>query len=305
MKHLGPAWIVICCACGVSLAQEARERPIQNGPLASRLQQATQGYQTRQQARESRLSAVDKVSQKNPDLQGLAELERVKTLIEGEEDRARVNEEMAGVFTGHALNVEREGREVEDFASRRQKQILDLRNQIEKLQARRSELALALTNLALQPPTAENTSLMRHLDAELSAIDPSQELLAAQLAQAEQEILGAAADARKLTEISEACRKQAAAYAADARSARENAVRLANRMEFVLMREKVTALSRDTGNVITIAPRFAAHPSIERALTSLGSGDPAPKSDEEIANLRDCIRRTGNLEACRRKGGEQ
>src|ERR1019366_9855284 len=101
---------------------------------------------------------------------------------------------------------------------------------------RRPGLEVALATLARQPSSPETLTAMREIDRRLSETDRNGKDLPAQLLQNQQEIADATQELASLQDLRQAYEKEARTFTADALSARQNRLRLANKLEYFVVR---------------------------------------------------------------------
>jgi hypothetical protein len=276
--------------------QGAREIPLDNQPFHARVSRTIEDYGGRHQQREQEMASYAKAGG-DPSLERFADPKMVQVEIADEADREQTSEELAGDYRDQAHAVFSKRRAVEEFIAKRHQKLDSLTRQ-NGAGVSRQELELALTNLARQPESPETLVAMRDIDRRLSELEHSDKLLPAQVAQAQQEMTDAAAELEKLQQLQKAYEGQAQVYSAEALSAHQNRLRLADRLEYDLVRSQVEDTLEEGRQATESVERLPLSPEVQNTLS--GSA-PAARSDADLGQLRDCLRQTGDVKACRGK----
>ena len=141
---------------------------------------------------------------------------------------------LAADYSEEAHDIQNKAQALEEFIAKR-RQTLDALNKPAG-PSNRQDLEVALANLAHQPSSPETLAAMREIDQRLSETDRNEKDLPAQMSQNQQEIADAAEELAKLQAMQQAYEKESKAFTADALSARENRLRLANKLEYFVVR---------------------------------------------------------------------
>ena len=162
--------------------------------------------------------------------------------------------------------------------------------------SRRQDLETALANLARPPSSPETLAAMREIDRRLSEIDRNEKDLPARLSQAQQETADAAEELSKLQSLQQAYDKEAKVFMADAFSARQNRLRLANKLEYFVVRAQAEDTLEQGRKSLVAAEHLAPSSQVEDLLREPGA---ATKSDANMEQMRECIKKSGDVRACR------
>jgi chromosome segregation ATPase len=276
-------------------AQGAREVPLDVEAFDVRVRRRTAEYSQRHQQREREMASYDRVSGSDPGLGRFADPRKAQVELSDELDREQTSEELAGDYAERAHDLQGKVQVLQDFIAKRRETLGELGNQ--NGATHRSDLEVALANLAHQPESPETLAQMREIDRQLSEADRTAKEVPAQLAQAQQESADATEELTKLKALSQSYEKESKAFTADALSARQNRLRLASRLEYYVVRAQAEDELEQARNAMASVQHLSASPEVESALN--GSGVSSAKSDAELQQLRGCIQESGDVKACR------
>jgi chromosome segregation ATPase len=273
----------------------AREVPVEAEPFDARVHRRLEEYEQRHQGRQREMATYQKVSG-DPELQRFADPRRVQVELSDELDRERTSEELAGDYSEQAHTVQSKIQALREFVAKRRQTADDLGKQNGTVN--RQDLEVALQNLARQPESSETLAKMREIDRKLSDAERNEKNLPLQIAQSKQEGEYAAGELGKLQALEQSYEKESKAFTADAASAHQNRLRLADRLEyFVVVAQAEDELSQGQKAIASVQ-HLSASPEVEATLTLSGA---AGKSDEAVQRLRDCVRQTDDVKGCREK----
>ena len=309
----------------------ARASPEQTA--ASRVEALSADYARREQDRDSRRQELEAAAHSDPTVQALADIQTTRLLLEGEQDRMQSSGQLSQAFSDLASKLQSD--------TEREKRLLDERRQsaeqataeISRIKAEAPELNLALKNLALLPAGGDNDNLMRSIAARLDQEDEALRIDQQRSQEDLSEIKGLEIDQQELVRASGQARAKAASLARASEDAKVKQGLLADRLEFSVQRKRASDELSDTAKVLErslsvqgrmpaeqappgeqspqsvegvaappAATTSAPPPPDTRATTPAGSAD---GNRQAIESLRDCIRRTGDVAACRAGGGGQ
>jgi len=246
--------------------QTGQEAPPAKEPLYARAQRLLDDFNQRHQQRVLEMSSYDKAGEAEPGLKQFADPRKVELELKDERDRQQTSEALANEYGEEATEVHNQEQAVQDFIAKRQKTLDELSKQVSAVN--RQDLQVAAANLARQPGTDAQVRAMR---SRLAEADVNEQKLAAQRPQGQQEISSAEEELKKLRALEQSLEKESKAYAADATSARQNQLNLADRLEFYVVRAKAEdVLDQDLKATETVQ-HLAASPEVHDTLAS-----PAP-----------------------------
>jgi hypothetical protein len=274
--------------------QGAREVPLDVETFDARVHRRIEEYGQRHQQREREMASYDRVGGADPGLGRFADPRKAQVELSDELDREQTSEELAGDYAERAHDVQGKVQVIQDFIAKRRQTLAALGNQ--NGAAHRSDLEVALANLARQPESPETLAQMREIDRRLSEADRTEKEMPAQLAQAQQEAADATGELTKLKALAQSYEKESKAYTADALSARQNRLRLASRLEYYVVRAQAEDELEQGSKAMESVQHLSASPEVESALNGSGS---SVKSDAELQQLRGCIQESGDVKACR------
>lgn len=266
----------------------------------ARIASLSAGYQSRERDREDRLKSLESAGS-GPTV----ERQETKLALEAESDRMNTAQQLAEQFGILASTIDARADAVGKLAADRKETSLSQQagiNQINGLLPRRE---LALRNLAALPAGGENDRLMNELQAEISHDETERKSQTGSVQEANEEVQALEAESARLSQAAAQARQRSAAYAALAENAQAAQDRLANRMEYELARERSEAVIAGASKVINASPGLS-----DLAVSSAPAAPAAPQSasgqpQPATGNLRECLRKTGNVDACLARQGVQ
>jgi hypothetical protein len=162
----------------------------------------------------------------------------------------------------------------------------------------RQDLEVALANLARQPETPEGQAQMREIDRRLSEAERNEKELPAQRTRTQQEAAGAAEELAKLKGLEQFWQKESGAFTADALSARQNRLGLADRLEYYVIRAQAEDELELGRKMTEPVHHISASPEVGNTLNSPAS---SVRSDADLEQLRRCIQESGDVKGCYQK----
>jgi len=277
-------------------AQGARETPLDAEPFDARVQRRLDEYNQRREQREIEMASYNKASGNDPGLERFADPRKVQVELKDELDREQTSEQLANDYAEQAREVLSKEQAVQDFINKRRKTLDDLSKQ--NVGVNRQDLEVALANLARQPESPETQAQMRDIDRRLSEAERLETDVPARQMRAQQETAGAAEELAKLKALEQTYEKESKAFAADALSASQNRVGLADRLEYYLVRAQAEDVLEQGRKATQSVQHLSASPEVGKTLNSSG---PSAKSDADLEQLRSCIQQTGDVKACHEK----
>ena len=260
----------------------------------------TAGYEKRETDREARRHRLEKAAAQDPATQALAKIQETRLLLEGEQDRMQSAQQLSQAFAGLADEIADRATQVRSLVQNR-KQMAELSEaELDRMNERTPQLELALRNVAMLPPSDENNQMIRRLDSELAQDDGIRKLDEERSLQARHEVQSLQADADELTKQAAEARQKSASFAKAAQEAQLNEGRLANRLEFAVTRQRAADMLNSTSKAVASSVALTGNAAINSAVTD-GSTVSVP-TGLSVDQLRDCIRKSGDVESCRAKG---
>jgi len=275
-------------------AREARELPLDSEAFEVRVHRRVTEYGQRHQQRERHMSSYDKISGGNPGLERFADPRKVQVELSDELDREQTSAELGADYAEQAHDIQSKAQALEEFIAKR-RQTLDELNKHDGASSRQ-DLEVALANLARQPSSPETLAAMREIDRRLSETDRNEKDLPAQLSQTQQEAADAAEELAKLQALQQAYEKEAKTFTADALSARQNRLRLANKLEYFVVRAQAEDTLEQGRKALETVEHLSPSSQVESLLRGPGS---TTKSDANLEQMRDCINKSGDVQTCR------
>jgi hypothetical protein len=261
-----------------------------------RVRRRLEEYNQRRQQRELEMLSYTEASGADPSLGRYADPRKVQVELKDELDREQTSEQLANDYAEQAREVLGKEQAVQDFITKRGKTLDDLSKQNGAVN--RQDLEVALANLARQPESPEIQAQMRDIDRRLSEAERLEKDLPARRTRAQQEAAGAAEELAKLKALEQAYEKESKAFVADALSAHNNRLGLADRLEYYLVRAQAEDVLEQGRKATQSVQHLSASPAVDKTLDSAG---PSVRSDADLEQLRSCIQQSGDVKACHEK----
>ena len=276
--------------------QGARETPLDAEALDVRVHRRLDEYNQRRDQRELEMASYNKASGSDPGLERFADPRKVQVELKDELDREQTSEQLANDYAEQAREVLGKEQAVQDFIAKRSKTLDDLSKQNAGVSPQ--DLEVALANLAHQPDSPETEAQMREIDRRLAEAERLEKDLPARRTRAQEEAAGAAEALAKLKALEQSYEKESKAFAADALSARENRLGLADRLEYYVVRAQAEDVLEQGRKASQSVQHLSASPYVDKTLNSSGS---SAKTDTDLEQLRSCIQQSGDVKACHDK----
>ena len=268
-------------------------------------------YQKREQDRLERLREFEAATHNNPanpTSQALADIETTRLLLEGEQDRMQSSGQLSQAFTDLATKLEMHNVQLKGLLKARRETAQQSDAEIARINAETPDVNLALKNLAQLPAGAENDQFMQRLAERLDHLDQVLKTDQTESQQAHKQIADLEAEERELGQVSYQARAKAVELTTASQQARVNEDLLANRLEFTTARQRALEEISGASQALTALGGLHEEPAVQQA--ALGGVRPpatagAGAETSQVDALRACIRRTGDVAACRAAGGEQ
>ncbi|HXJ96054.1 MAG TPA: hypothetical protein VMT20_24710 [Terriglobia bacterium] len=268
-------------------------------------------YQKREQDRQERLREFEAASHNdpsNPTSQALADIETTRLLLEGEQDRMQSSEQLSHAFRELATKLDTHTSQLKALLKARKEMAQQSDAEIARINAETPDISLALKNLALLPAGAENDQFMQRLAARLDHLDQVLKTDQTQDQQAHRQIADLEAEEREMGQASYQARAKAAELTTASQQAKVNQDLLANRLEFSTARQRALDEISSASQALAALGTLHEEPAVQQAALGGVQQQPAATPGVDAAQvdaLRACIRRTGDVAACRASGGEQ
>ncbi len=319
-----PILTLVCCAlAGVALAQQpappdapavppaapeasqaarveteaTHPSPPNKELLQERVRRLLDDFEQRHQQRVLEMSSYDKVSDAEPGVKRFADPRKVQVEIKDELDREQTSKALAKEYAEEARQVQNQEQALQDFIAKRQKTLDGLNKRTNNVN--RQDLELAATNLARQPGTEAQVSEIRR---QLSEADRDAEEFSTQQSQGQQEISGAQEELKKLRALDQSLGKEAKAYRADAASAHQNQLHLADRLEFYVVNAQAEDVLDQDGKATEAVQHLAASPEVHDTLESPG---PSVKLDAKTDLAKKCTETPNDGKGCPETAAEE
>jgi hypothetical protein len=267
-------------------------------------------YQKREQDRQERLREFEAASRNdpsNPTSQALADIETTRLLLEGEQDRMQSSQQLSQAFNDLATKLDTHASQLKALLKARRQTAQQSDAEITQINMETPDINLALKNLALLPGGAENDQFMQRLSARLDHLDQVLKTDQTQSQQAHRQIADLEAEEREIGQASYQARAKAAELTTASQQAKVNQDLLANRLEFSTARQRALDEISGASQALSALGTLHEEPAVQQAALGGVQQPPAATGVDaaQVDALRACIRRTGDVAACRSAGGEQ
>ena len=271
---------------------------------ASKVASLSEDYAKREHERDARRQELEAAVHNDPTVQAVADIENTRLLLEGEQDRMKSSGQLSQAFSDLAAKLQSDTERVKALLEARRKSAERAHAEIARIEAEAPELNLALKNLALLPAAGDSDDLMRSLSAELDQDDQTLKIDEQRSQEDRSEIRGLEADEQELVSASGEARAKAGSFAQASQDAKVAEGLLADRLEFSVQRKRASDELSDTAKTLETSVSMHGHAPVPQT----APGDPVQTPEtasQPVDGLRDCIRRTGDVAACRAAGGGQ
>ncbi|MGH9406278.1 MAG: hypothetical protein ACRD3D_10640 [Terriglobia bacterium] len=300
-----PAPVEASPVSAVATSAQAPAGTVKSAPATPEADIATvsEAYAARKAARESRLQQLQASTSKDPAAQRSAGIAETRLELEGEQDRMQTAQTLAQDFAALADEFDQRASKVATMVNDRKQIETSSQTEVDQLSQLAPRRKIALQNLAELPAGAENDKTMQDLQTELIQDSATEKLATARAQEARQEVAALEAEANRLQQAAAKAREKSALCAAALAQARADEDRLADRMEYYKAEQRASELLADTSKVLSgpavLTPDADAAPAISAPQPAAGA---APE-DAAAGSLRECIRKTGKVDACLAKEG--
>jgi chromosome segregation ATPase len=271
----------------------AQEKPAETESFDMHVHRLLNEFNERHEQRELEMASYNKASGTDPGLQRIADSRKVQVELKDELDREHSSEQLAKDYREQARDVLNKEQAVQEFIAKRSKTLDDLSRQ--NVTVNRPDLEVALANLAHQPDSPEVQAQIHDIERRLSETERLEKDLPPQQTRAQQESAGAAEELAQLKALEQFYEKESKAFAADARSARNNRLALADRLEYYLVRDQAEDVLEQGRKATHAVQHLAASPEVEKTLNRTGAGAKPPADGEQVKN---CTEQSGDEKAC-------
>ncbi|MGH9343168.1 MAG: hypothetical protein ACRD19_05340 [Terriglobia bacterium] len=292
-------------AAGANTRQTSgAEASAANETAEARIAALTAGYEGRRQDREAKLKSLQASAANDPAAQSDLEMQETRLGLEGEQDRMQTGQELSKQFALLAGKLDQRAAQVGKMIEDRKQTALSAQAGLDQMNDLLPRRELALRNLAALPASGDNDQMIQDLKTELTQDEATQKIDQERGQEAGLETQALEAEAAQLSQAAAKARQRSSTYAAIAQNAQANQDRLADRMESDLARQRAAGMLASVSKVIDPAPALGgaetpAIPVTPPATAAAGTGTSTPAAaPQEAGNLRECLRKTGNVDAC-------
>jgi len=251
----------------------------------TRVHRIVDDFNQRHQKREVEMSAYTKAGDSDPTLNRLAAPRRVEIELKDEQDREQTSSALAKAYADEAQKIHRAQKSLEDLIAKRRQALDQLTKPATDVD--RDDLEVAAANLARQPGTEAQ---VREIKRRLADAERDDKVLPGKRAQAQQEVAGSEDELGKMQALEQSLAKESKAYAADAASAHENRLALADRLEFLAVRAQAEDVLDQGGKAVAAVQHLAPSPEVLDTLQSpnpRATRDAKPDSETPVSNSGD------------------
>jgi hypothetical protein len=248
-----------------------QESPPAKELFEDRVRRLVDDFTQRHDQRVIEMDSYDKAGESEPGLKQFADPRKVEVELKDEQDREQTSRVLAREYYEEARQVYNQELALQNFIAKRQKTLDDMAKRAGGIN--RHDLEVAAENLARQPGTeAQVRDIRRRLDED--AIGAKE--LATRQSLAQQETVSAQDELKRLAALSQSLQKESQAYSADAASAHQNQLHLADRLEFYVVNAQAEDVLAQGRKATEAVHHLAASPEVQ---DTLGSLNPSAKAD--------------------------
>lgn len=255
------------------------ESPPAKELLQERVRRLLDEFNQRHDARVLEIYSYGKAGDAEPGLKQFADPRKVEVELKDEQDREQTSKALAKEYAEEGSQVQSQEQALQSFIAKRQKTLDDMRKRANSIN--RQDLEVAAENLARQPGTdAQVRDIRRRLaEDELGAKD-----LSTRESLVQQEAASAQDELKRLRALDQSLESESKSYTADAASAHQNQLHLADRLEFYVVNAQAEDVLDQGRKATEAVHHLAASPEVQDTLGSLGPSlkagakpDPAKK----------------------------
>jgi vacuolar-type H+-ATPase subunit I/STV1 len=256
--------------------------PPDKEPMEARVRRLLEEFDQRHDQRVLEMYSYGKAGNAEPGLKQFADPRQVEVELKDEQDREETSKALAKEYAEEARRVQNQEKALQNFIAKRQKTLDDMSKRASTVN--RQDLEVAAENLARQPGAdAQVQEIRRRLDQD--ARDAKE--LSTQQSLAQQEAASAQDELKQLGALEESLTRESKAYTADAASAHQNQLHLADRLEFYVVNAQAEDVL-DQGRKATAAVHhLAPSPLVQDTLGSLGPREKVDAKPEPAKKYAD------------------
>ena len=307
MRHTAMATLAFWAIAGVAWAQQAPPSPLP-APMPANSEKAAEAesapaketfdarvhrlldeFNQRHADRVQEMASYEKTGDSDPDLKQFADPRKVQVELKDEEDREQTSKTLAKEYTGEARQVQAQEKALEAFIARRRKTLDDLSKPAGA--DNQQDLEVAIENLARQPGTEAQVSELRR---RLADDERNAQVQSTEQSFAQQEAARSEEELKRLRTVRETLESESKAYTADAASAHQNKLDLADRLEFYVVNAQAEDALEEGRKATVAVQHLKASPEVAGTLEGLGPG----AKTENPAAAKDCTVHTGDVKGC-------
>jgi hypothetical protein len=258
--------------------------------LEERVGRLLEEFSQRHDERVLQMASYGKAGDAEPGLKQFADPRKVEIELKDEKDREQTSKALAQEYAEEASKVREQEQGLEAFIAKRQKTLDGLSKRANADNPH--DLELAAENLARQPGTDAQVSEIRRRLAQ-DELDAKE--MSTQQSFAQQEAASAQEELKRLGELEQTLTKESKAFSADAASAHQNQLRLADRLEFYVVNSQAEDVLDQGRKATAVVRHLAASPQVEDTLSSLG---PNVKADAKSEPAKRCGDTADDAKGC-------
>jgi len=274
-------------------AEAEREAPPAKEVLQVRVNRILDEFNQRHDDRVLEMYSYGKAGDAEPGLKQFADPRKVEVELKDEQDREQTSKALAQEYADEASQVQTHEQALQSFIAKRQKTLADLSKRAGTVN--RQDLEVAAENLARQPGTDAQVSEIRRRLAEDESNSKS---IGTQRSLAQQEAASAQDELKRLQTLEQSLRQESKAYIADAASAHQNQLNLADRLEFYIVNAQAEDVLDQDRKATASVHHLAASPEVQDTLKSLNPGE---KSKPKLDPAAPCTEATNEGKECSEK----
>ncbi|HTV55655.1 MAG TPA: hypothetical protein VMI06_12170 [Terriglobia bacterium] len=275
-----------------------RQKAQDNSPEAQ-IAELSAGFKKREAERKAQRAQLLAAGANEPGTQTVAQIEEIRLLLDGEDDRRTTSQRLAKALAALGGELDARANAVQGLIESRKHAAVTAEADLNQLNSLVPQRELALRNLAMLPPSDQSDRIIRGLNAELAQEEDSRKLDEETSKESRGEIKALESEAGELKQAAVEARRRSTSFANAAQAAQVSEKLLADRLEY-------SVATMRGADLLTSASKALDHSATLSGNAQLGPlpvigpvPTVAPSANRTTDQLRDCIRKTGNPDACR------
>jgi hypothetical protein len=280
------------------------QQEAQNNSPEVQIAELTAGYKQREVERKERRAQLLAAGANDPGTRAVAQIEEIRLLLDGEDDRRTTSQRLARAFAALGGELDTRANAVRDLIENRKQAAVTAEADLNQLNSLVPQRELALRNLAMLPPSDQSDRIIRGLNTELTQEEDARRLDQETSKESRGEIKALKSEAGELEQAAAEARRRSTSFANAAQAAQVNEKLLADRLEYSVASMRGTDLLTSASKALGHSGTLSDNAQLDPLPATRPVPDITPGATQTTDQLRDCIRKTANPDACRDQGSQ-